>query len=256
MLVDRRCFILINTMENLLEDKSRPVLFTDIVQGLLTEIALYEAWSNVNRVPCSLQLRLAASSRLTVFLQNRKREYEYEVLLEEAWAVFRSHTDQNLGQTGVMWAFFQKCLEDLGRRHQSVSFVERLTEACVELHRTRHFKGCLGLAEWAKAYFEQDTWGSSTREIVRIGIEFGRQVRGKTFETSKDDHEIIIQIEKVVSEIMVGLFNRGGKSKQQIDFGGLSPEEVNIIIKYFGHDNNLAMLEVNSLLISRLRTLY
>lgn len=256
MLIDRRCFILINTMEDLLEDKSRPALFTDIVQGLLTEIALYEAWSNVNRVPCSLQLRLAASSRLTIFLQDRKRQYEYEVLREEAWAVFRSHTDQNLSQTGVIWTFFQKCLEDMGRRHQSVPFVERLTEACVELHRTRCFKGCLALAEWAKDYFEQDTWGSSTKEIIRIGINFARQVRAKTFETSEDDHEIIIQIEKVISGIMVGIFNRGGKSKQPIDFGGLSPEEVNIIIKYFGHDNNLSMLEVSSLLIPWLHTLH
>ncbi|PYI03930.1 hypothetical protein BO78DRAFT_388888 [Aspergillus sclerotiicarbonarius CBS 121057] len=238
LLVDRRSFVLVNTLEALLMGRPQVPVLRDIMQEVLTESALYEAWTNIKRVRSSLQTGLTVSSRLRVFLQDRGRKCEADALLQETWALFQMHSQQDLSQSGVIWAFFTDCLHELHKRQPSIVFVTSLVDVCIELHRRQCFAGCLPLSEWAREYLMLGGWGSQTKEITGLGFRLVQTIRsGESAAMSP----IPGALKKLTEDIIIGLVYRG--RGDQVDLTGLSLGEVNIVIRFLSDKNDIDCLE-------------
>ena len=246
LMVDRRSFILVNTLEALLLGRPQGPVLRDIIQEVLTESALYEVWANIKRVNSSLQTALTVSSRLIVFLQERGRKCEADALRQEAWTMFQQHTQPDLPQSGAVWAFFNDCLHELHQRQPTISLVTSLVNVCIELKRRESFTGCFTLAQWAREYLTREGWGSQSKDITRLGFQLVQAMRS---DEAGAVGTLPGDLRELTEELIIGLVYRG--RRDWMDVTGLSLGEVNIVIRFLSDQNDIDSLEVCISLVPR-----
>lgn len=243
---DRRCFIFIMAVEYIVRDQLKDDLYAYIVELLFTEIALYEAWFKVSQGRHSLQIRFLAGVRLLKFLEDHNHYLESGALRTEIWEMYKKAIGGDLvNGYGAVRQLFELLVADLARKTISIAMVKVMAEACVELWQVPAFDGCLDLVRWIRTFF--DPYGLlDRRELVQIGFRLAAIVTGRNRDRGDQSLAPVREIRKIIFEIILVMLRLNGDGG--LDFAGLKPEEINILIEALHGQNDLDAIEVSNLL--------
>jgi hypothetical protein len=245
--IDRRSLVFIASVEKMLScDHQSDSLYSEILQSLLTEAALYEAWSNIKLVKCDLKFQLATGSRLYVYLLDCKRHSESEAIKSDAWEVFQAQTKSTRSSSEPLRALFEVGLLEMSKRQPSIGLLKAITSACLSLHRNKSFFVCLTIVKWAKEYFAIQLQGSASAEVTKLGFEMARYIDFSRMRVSDTERRICEEIQDIVAQIAVSLLRRGGTG--DIEFDKISTTEVNMLVRVLGHSKDYKMLVVSLLI--------
>jgi hypothetical protein len=244
--IDRRSLVFIASVEKMLSGNHQSdTLYSEVLQALLTEAALYEAWSNIKLVKCDLKFQLATGSRLFVYLLECGRHAESEAVKSDAWEVFQTQTQTQSTRSSseALRTLFEVGLLEMNKRQPSIKLLKSITGACLSLHRNKSFSVCLTIVKWAKEYFAIQTQGSASTEVTKLGFEMARYIDFTRIRLSDSERRTCDEIQDIVAQIAVTLLRRGGTG--DIEFDKISTTEVNMLVRVLGRSKDYKMLVVS-----------
>lgn len=234
MLLDRRCLLFVDAVDSILAGNDNgPTLFVDLLQSLMAETALYEAWDRAKRGHYPLKSIFTTSSRLFLFLQRPRRDPERTAVFEDLWSAFQTITGLELPTGGTIYIQLEVCIREMDRRQASPLLVEALVQICIELYNIQSFSGGLAVLEWTAEYFANPTWAKAS-QVTQMAFRLARSINSLQF--GESDRIIVEKARLLVSEILAKLIS-------QVDTGELvlnevTVQEVNLIIRLLSHGNN------------------
>lgn len=241
VLLDRRCLLFVDAVDSILAGNDNgPTLFVDLLRSLMAESSLYEAWDRAKRGSYPVKSLFAASSRLFLFLQRRKRDPERYAVFEDLWSVFQTITGCDLPTGGTVYLQLEVCIREMDHRHISPLLVEALVQICIELYNIKSLSGGLVVLEWTAEYLSNPTWAKAP-QVTQMAFRLARSIN--SLHIGESQHVIVEKARLLLSEILTKLIS-------QVDTGELvsnelTVQEVNMIIRLLSHgDNHLTALDV------------
>ena len=234
--LDRRCFVFIRALGQLLCGYEREGMLDKIIREAFEESCLYEAWSAAQKSSLSIHVRLVAGARLLTFLELKSRQAEILKLRKEMWEMFRSFCSYP-SVPDSLWQLFELCITNVTKKVVPISLLERLVNVTLELFERREFDASLEFLRWSQIFFKQL---GSTKHSRAIELAF--KISG-ALSTSIGHDRLQSELQRISSEILVEVLRFG---QPDIDFGGISVLQLNIIIRLLGEKKNYTMLEVSA----------
>lgn len=235
--LDRRCFVFIHALEQLLCGYERDNMLDIIIRDVYTETCLYEAWSvSVRTSSRPIHMRLAAGARLVAFLELKGRQSEMRRLRNDMWEMFKGFCSAS-ASSEHLWQLFELTLSNVNKKVVSINILECLVDVGLEVFSIKDFKVSLQLLKWSQVYFRQLTKTKHSRTVelaFKISEAFSRRVHG----TEHDS--VITELQQISSEILVEVLKVG---RMDIDFGTIPFDQLNVIIRLLGERKNFSMLE-------------
>ncbi|QUC19152.1 uncharacterized protein UV8b_03393 [Ustilaginoidea virens] len=234
--LDRRCFVFIHALEQLLCGYEREKMLDEIIREVYTETCLYESWSvSVRQRRRPIWVRLAAGARLLSFLELKGRENEARGLRSEMWEMFKDFCPASLASDSI-WQLFELSLANVTKKVVSLALLESLVKVSLEVFPTRNFDLSLQFLHWSRVYFKQLTKTEHSRVVelaFKISGYFSRKVQ-------VEDDKTLAELQRISSEILVDVLKVG---HLDINFGSIPLDQLNVIIRLLGERKNFSMLE-------------
>ena len=233
--LDRRCFVFIHALEQLLCGYEREGMLNDIIVDIFTESCLSEAWFVSLRQPQAIHVRLASGARLLAFLELKSRQVEVRRLRTEMWEMFREYCSGSTSSEHL-WQLFELSLANVTKKVVSIAMLELLVHVALDFFSAKEFEASLQLLQWSQVYFKQLT----TVEHSRV-IELAFKVSG-SFSAKIENDKCHVELHRISSEILVKVLKF---SHLDVDLSSIPVSQLNMIIRLLGEQRNFSVLEVS-----------
>ncbi|KAI9151227.1 hypothetical protein HJFPF1_08426 [Paramyrothecium foliicola] len=145
---DRRCLVLVYSMEALFQSSKRDTLLSDAMTRVLAESCLYEAWLRACLAGDRLGDLLSTGSGLIAHLESCKLVIESREIQQNLWTLFCKMLGQSEKKSTSTYTFFQDVLEALRQDEISLSLLETALATIQDLTEAGNLRSCLLLSEW------------------------------------------------------------------------------------------------------------
>jgi tetratricopeptide (TPR) repeat protein len=247
--LDRRSFIFVLALEELLRGNKSSTLFGDVSRDLMTETTLYESWMRALQYGGSLEARLSIGARLIAFLDSKRRTLERNRVEEELWTIFYKELKAESARTGILWDLFQICLKEVKKDGPAMPLFEAATNAVRTYYLQGNFRQSFDLATWLVGFVEQ-RGGWNSKDLSRLGLKLAFLLAGRESRASLDikvpDRQLDADMRNLSKRIIVQIFKPDSLPKDK-DFGSMDLEDIRLLVQMLSTETRL--LEVSPLLI-------
>ncbi|KAI8622941.1 hypothetical protein F5Y19DRAFT_483268 [Xylariaceae sp. FL1651] len=194
--LDRRCFVFIHVLEQLLCGYEREGMLNEITRDIFTESCLHEAWSVSSRKSKPIHIRLSVGARLLAFLEGKGRQSEVRRLRTEMWETFKGFSSRSTNSESL-WQLFKLSLANATQKPISITMLKLLVNVTLEFFAAKEFEVSLQLLQWLQVYFEQLRKIKHSR-VIKLAFKISRSVSGFV---SKE--KCFVEINRISSKILL-----------------------------------------------------
>jgi tetratricopeptide (TPR) repeat protein len=246
--LDRRSFIFVLTLEQLLRGNKSVDLFTDVSRDLMTETTLYESWMRALQYGGSLETRLSIGARLFSFLDSEGCIEERDNVEEELWTIFYKDLKAEPARAGILWDLFQICLKEVKKDGPAIPLFDAATDAVLSYYQKGNFRQSCDLATWLVRFVEQQG-GWNTKELVQLGLKLALYLAGRHSTLNILDRELETKMRSLSVNILIKVFSFD--MLEDMDFGTMELDDINVFMRILPTGSNFQHLEVSNLYNNR-----
>lgn len=236
-LYDRRCLILLYSMEALSHDQDQDGLFAEILTRVVSEAAIYEAWLRACLKGDRLDDLLASGTRLIEYLESYKLLSEAREIRNELWTFFCKSLGRADTREGSTYQLFQAILAASREETTSISLLETALTTAQELADVSNRQACFLLSQWV--YGHAQTYADLNDSSAALIF-----LRLSTLLYSCSETETSIGLSRSIEELatMIGVLAMNNTS--DIDLSVMSIGHLSFILSIAGRQKNYKTLKV------------